>query len=91
MRYTFTLELEVSDAARLYEAAKALAIEDKRELSGPGREDIKAVEEMLGTPENINVRACIEMMLDPGKSQPGMEVMRCSVAPSRPSGPTPRP
>jgi hypothetical protein len=32
----------------------------------------------------------IEMMLDPGKSQPGMEVMRCSVAPSRPSGPMPR-
>jgi hypothetical protein len=66
-RYTFTLDLEVTDTARLHEAAKARLIEDERGLFNDPIDHVR-IEKQLGTPEDPNIPACIEVMFDPGES-----------------------
>lgn len=45
-RYTFTLEVEVIDAAALYRAAKTRWIEDQHELLGTSLSDIALCDEI---------------------------------------------
>jgi hypothetical protein len=49
-RYTLTLDLQVTDPADLYEAARARLIEDNEKLVGAlnfGTSDLKGIEEQL--------------------------------------------
>jgi len=69
--YTFTQDLEVTDTGALYAAARARLIED--------HEDPGDLAEQLGTPEDPNIPACIEAVMDPGESPPGTGLGRPAV------------
>jgi hypothetical protein len=73
MRYTSTQDLEVTDVARLYEEAKARLINDERELSPDLPADLAVIEHLIGTPRDPDVRACLEVLLDPDETPPDPE------------------
>lgn len=64
---TFSMDLEVHDAAALYKAAVEHA-RDKDNLD----EDL--ILEILGSEEAPDVEACVQMLLDPGSSPPGLQI-----------------
>lgn len=68
---TFHMDVEINDARQLYDAAVENAKADK--LTDEN------ILEMLGTPDEPDLSACIVQLLDPGMSPPGLTILdsRC--------------
>lgn len=75
MDYTFNLELVVSDPAALYKVAFEQALKD-------GLDPSDAIETLNPGPvgdKEIDVAACLQMVLDPGDSPDGTAIQNSSV------------
>lgn len=66
-RYAITFDVSVVDLTRLYQAALARGIEDP------------TIADFIGTAEEPNIEACLQMLYDPGVSLPGTEIKNCAV------------
>lgn len=67
--YTLTLTIEVVDVEELYNETLA-CFERDGQMPMP---------EIIGTPEEPDIEGCLQIILDPGVSPPGMSILDGSV------------
>ena len=67
-KFTFMLEVTVTDAARCYEAAREKIIEDGREWGELISDEQVAAQ--IGTAEDPNIAACVEALFEPPTDSP---------------------
>jgi hypothetical protein len=76
--YTFTMDVEVDDEETLFDNALFVATQA---IDGPAFTQEAALD-LLRPNGLIDVGACVQMVLDPGESPPGLSLVESSIAES---------
>jgi hypothetical protein len=71
--YTFTMDVEVDDEEKLFDQAMKVATTAAVPLTESNARNLLRPEGM------IDVRACVQMVLDPGESPPGLSLVESGV------------